>query len=90
MTANPTTNQSAAHRVWTIARIQNTLTSPVLIRRFLLDISHAPDHQVMNVFTAWQRVAATIEANASGASTTDGHGEPSTDRQSCSSDRERG
>jgi hypothetical protein len=82
VTADPATNQSATHRVWTIARIQNTLTSPVLIRRFLLDISHAPDHQVMNVFTAWQRVAATIEANASGATTTAGHGEPSTGHRS--------
>lgn len=82
MTADPATNPPAAHRVWTIARIQTTLTSPVLVRRFLLDISHAPDHQVMNVFTAWQRVAATIEANASGATTTAGQSEPSTDHRS--------
>lgn len=82
MTADPATNPSAAHRVWTIARIQNALTSPVLIRRFLLDISHAPGHQVMNVFTAWQRVAATIEANASGTTTTAGQSEPCTDHRS--------
>lgn len=76
--------------MWTIARIQNTLTSPVLIRRFLLDISHAPGHQVMNVFTAWQRVAATIETNASGGTTTAGHGGPSTGHRNCNADHERG
>lgn len=50
------------HNPWTIARIHNTLTSPVMARRFLLDITHAPAHQITSVFTAWQRVAASIEA----------------------------
>jgi hypothetical protein len=36
-----------------------------LDRRFLLDLTHAPAHEVMNVFTAWQRVAATIERQQS-------------------------
>jgi hypothetical protein len=53
------------HNLWTIARIQDVLTSPVLVRRFLLDMAHAPEPEVMNVFTAWRRVAATIEAHAS-------------------------
>lgn len=64
MTRDTHTAPSAAHKPWTIARIQNTLTSPVLIHRFLLDLSHAPEDRVMEVFTAWQRVAATIEARA--------------------------
>ncbi|WUH92360.1 hypothetical protein OG900_21125 [Streptomyces sp. NBC_00433] len=49
---------------WTIVRIQNTLTNETLIRRFLLDLTHAPASRVMEVFTAWQKVAATIEAHA--------------------------
>jgi hypothetical protein len=55
---------TATHSLWTIARIQNTLTNQVLIRRFLHDLTHAPAHEVMTVFTAWQHVAATIEAHA--------------------------
>jgi hypothetical protein len=75
VTRVPEVRSAATHSLWTIARIQNTLTSPVLIRRFLLDISHAPGHQVMNVFTAWQGVAATIEANASQLSPSQSTGE---------------
>lgn len=56
---------TTTHTLWTIARIQNVLTSPVLVRRFLLDLAHAPESEVMNVFTAWRRVAATIDAHAS-------------------------
>ncbi|MBD0739058.1 hypothetical protein [Streptomyces sp. CBMA29] len=57
----PSTAPPATHGLWTIARIQNTLSNEVLIRRFLLDLTHAPEHEVMNVFTAWQKVAAAIE-----------------------------
>ncbi|MFI0900806.1 hypothetical protein [Streptomyces sp. NPDC020983] len=59
---------AATHSLWTIARIQDVLTSPVLVRRFLLDLAHAPEPEVMNVFTAWRRVAATIEAHAARSS----------------------
>jgi hypothetical protein len=62
MTTNPHPDTATAHSLWTIARIHNTLTSPVMARRFLLDITHAPAHQITGVFTAWQRVAAGIEA----------------------------
>jgi hypothetical protein len=62
---------TATHTLWTIARIQNVLTSPVLVRRFLLDLAHAPESEVMNVFTAWRRVAATIEAHASRSATSE-------------------
>lgn len=65
MTSAPlSTEAPATHNLWTIARIQNTLSSEVLIRRFLLDLTHAPAHEVMNVFTAWQKVAATIEQHS--------------------------
>jgi hypothetical protein len=64
----PSTAAPATHNLWTIARIQSTLSSEVLIRRFLLDLTHAPAHEVMNVFTAWQKVAATIEQHSSEAS----------------------
>lgn len=64
MTRDINTASATAHHPWTIARIQNTLTSQVLIHRFLMDLSHAPEDRVMEVFTAWQRVAATIEARA--------------------------
>ena len=66
MTANPQPTQPATDSLWTIARIHEALPGPVMIRRFLLDITHAPEHQVMNVFAAWQRVAATIEASTAG------------------------
>ena len=61
MTTNAQPGPAAAHTLWTIARIQHAL-SPLMARRFLLDITHAPAHQVMNVFTAWQGIAATNEA----------------------------
>ncbi|WP_225850938.1 hypothetical protein [Streptomyces sp. HPF1205] len=63
MTPQPPATRTTEPNPWTIARIHDTLTSPVLIRHFLLDLTHAPAHEVMNVFAAWQRVAATIEAN---------------------------
>ena len=66
---------------WTIARIQNALTNPVLIRRFLLDISHAPGNRVMEVFTAWQCVAANIEANAYGGPGVGGAAAPHSGQQ---------
>jgi hypothetical protein len=53
MTPEPDGISPVAHSLWTIARIQDVLTSPDLIRRFLLDITHAPGHRVMEVFTAW-------------------------------------
>lgn len=65
MTHHQANRPAPAQAPWTIARIQNALTNQVLIRRFLLDLTHAPAHEVMNVFTAWQRVAATIEAGRS-------------------------
>jgi hypothetical protein len=65
MTLNHPVTRTAGQAPWTIARIQITLSNEVLIRRFLLDLTHAPEPRVMEVFTAWQRVAATIEANAS-------------------------
>lgn len=49
---------------WTIARIQNALAGETLIRRFLLDLTHAPEHRVMEVFTAWRTVATAIEARS--------------------------
>ena len=64
MTHDPTPPGPAGPAPWTIARIQNTLSAEVVIRRFLLDLIHAPEHRVMEVFAAWQNVAATIEANA--------------------------
>ena len=63
MTHDPTPVGPAGPAPWTIARIQNTLSAEVVIRRFLQDLIHAPEHRVMEVFTAWQDVAATIEAN---------------------------
>ncbi|MFF7158643.1 hypothetical protein [Streptomyces sp. NPDC008139] len=60
----PSTAAPSTHSPWTIARIQQTLSSEVMIRRFLLDLTHAPEHEVMNVFTAWQKVAAAIEQHA--------------------------
>jgi hypothetical protein len=60
---DPHASPAPAHNVWTIARIQHVLTSEVLIRRFLRDLTHAPEHEVMNVFTSWRHVAATIEVN---------------------------
>ncbi|WP_333768671.1 hypothetical protein [Streptomyces sp. IBSBF 2435] len=56
------------HNLWTIARICQAL-SPLLERRFLLDLTHAPAHEVMNVFTAWQNVAATAEKRSSADAT---------------------
>ncbi|MFI0943844.1 hypothetical protein [Streptomyces sp. NPDC021020] len=53
------------HSLWTIARIHDALASPVMVRRFLLDLTHAPEHEVMNVFAAWQRIAAANEISAS-------------------------
>jgi len=64
MNPDPQAPPAVTHSLWTIARIHNTLTGPTLTRRFLLDLMHAPEHQVMNVFRAWQRVAASIEASA--------------------------
>lgn len=65
MNPRPATTPPAGQAApWTIARIQNTLSNEVLTRRFLLDLTHAPEPRVMEVFTAWQDVAATIEANA--------------------------
>jgi len=66
VTTDPQPDPPTTNRLWTIARIHDTLPGPAMIRRFLLDITHAPEHQVMNVFAAWQRVAATIEAIAAG------------------------
>ena len=62
--AAPAAAATTPHHLWTIARIQNVLSSEVLIRRFLLDLTHAPEPRVMEVFTAWRRVAASIEAYA--------------------------
>lgn len=59
----PTT--SSPHSLWTIARIHDALISPVMVRRFLLDLTHAPEHEVMNVFAAWQRIAAANENSTS-------------------------
>lgn len=50
--------------MWTIDRIPNTLSNGALIRRFLLDLVHAPEPRLMGVFTAWQKIATTIEAHA--------------------------
>jgi hypothetical protein len=55
-----------AHSLWTITRICRTLNHPVLERRFLTDLTHAPEPDVMSVFTAWRKVAATIEQHAPG------------------------
>lgn len=63
MTTEPPTQQ-AVHTLWTIARICRTLNHPVLERRFLQDLTHAPEPEVMKVFTAWQTVATTIERRA--------------------------
>ena len=71
MTSHPPATPTAGPAPWTIARIQQALTNEALIRRFLLDLTHAPEHRVMEVFTAWQRVAATIEANASASPSPD-------------------
>ncbi len=63
----PTASPSAsgvAHSLWTIARIQHALTHPVMERRFLTDLAHAPEHEVMNVFAAWRDVASAIEHRA--------------------------
>jgi hypothetical protein len=62
-TASPSAS-GVAHSLWTIARIQHALTHPVMERRFLTDLAHAPEHEVMNVFAAWRDVAATIEHRA--------------------------
>jgi hypothetical protein len=62
VTQNPDAPPADAHSLWTIARIHNTLTSPTMTRRFLDDLVHAPEHEVMNVFAAWRRVAATADA----------------------------
>ena len=64
MTHARQTGPQAIRHPWTIARIQNALAGETLIRRFLLDLAHAPEHRVMEVFTAWRNVAATIEANS--------------------------
>ncbi|MFF7192625.1 hypothetical protein ACFZAM_02755 [Streptomyces sp. NPDC008079] len=72
----PSTAAPAAHSLWTIARIQNTLSNEVLIRRFLLDLTHAPEHEVMNVFTAWQKVAAAIEQHSPEAPALPASGRP--------------
>lgn len=55
-----------AHSLWTITRICRTLNHPVLERRFLTDLTHAPEPDVMSVFTAWRKVAATIEQHTPG------------------------
>jgi hypothetical protein len=65
MTPNADAPAAAPKSPWTIARIQGALTSPVLIRRFLFDLAHAPETELMNVFAAWRQVAATIEVHAS-------------------------
>lgn len=57
--ADPRTDDAPAAS-WTIARICQGL-NPFMERRFLLDLIHAPSHEVMNVFTAWQNVAMTTE-----------------------------
>ena len=64
MTHHSTPTQPPSRTSWTIARIQNALSNPALERRFLTDLIHAPVDQITNVFTAWQRVAADIEAHA--------------------------
>jgi hypothetical protein len=56
----------AAHSLWTVARICAVLNHPVLERRFLTDLTHAPEPEVMSVFTAWRNVAATIQHHAPG------------------------
>jgi hypothetical protein len=53
-----------AHNLWTITRICRTLNHSALERRFLQDLTHAPEPDVMSVFTAWRKVAATIEQHA--------------------------
>lgn len=69
MSPAPRSNAAPPTRsLWTIARICQAL-SPLLERRFLLDLTHAPAHEVMNVFTAWQNVAATAEKRSSTGAT---------------------
>jgi hypothetical protein len=55
-----------AHSLWTVAHICRALNHPTLERRFLTDLTHAPEPDVMSVFTAWRKVAATIEQHAPG------------------------
>ncbi len=62
MTHARQTSPGSTRTTWTIARIQNALAGETLIRRFLLDLAHAPEHRVMEVFTAWRTVAASVEA----------------------------
>ncbi|MGW5355310.1 hypothetical protein ACWERV_32925 [Streptomyces sp. NPDC004031] len=54
----------STHSLWTVARICRALNHTVLERRFLTDLTHAPEPEVMSVFTAWRKVAATIEQHA--------------------------
>jgi hypothetical protein len=58
--------ESFTHSLWTVARICRTLNHSALERRFLQDLTHAPEPDVMSVFTAWRKVAATIEQHAPG------------------------
>lgn len=64
MTRAGQTGPNPIRNPWTIARIQNALAGETLVRRFLLDLTHAPEHRVMEVFTAWRTVAAGIEAHS--------------------------
>lgn len=82
MTSDPGTAVSAEGAPWTIARIQNTLSAEVVIRRFLMDLAHAPEHRVMEVFAAWRSVAATIEANAAQQLTAERTGLPANPQDS--------
>ncbi|WP_031512569.1 hypothetical protein [Streptomyces sp. NRRL F-5123] len=57
-------DSATTHSLWTVARICRALNHTVLERRFLTDLTHAPEPDVMSVFTAWRKVAATIEQHA--------------------------
>jgi hypothetical protein len=56
----------STHSLWTVARICAALNHSVLERRFLIDLTHAPEPEVMSVFTAWRKVAATIQQRTPG------------------------
>jgi hypothetical protein len=65
-TGRQTDAPATTHSLWTVARICRALNHPVLERRFLTDLTHAPEPEVMAVFTAWRKVAATIEQRTPG------------------------